>query len=385
MAQSHARRPGEPRRRRRHPRSRKLLARYFTLTGWSEALLDAGARSVGVVQRFHRDLTLQRGGVRYLFRRRGLAAAVRQGAVPDLVHVNGLIFPACVWRLRRALPSDRAVVAQDHGNRLDPSHRGVVPGVRRALWRRGLRAADAFLFTSADQAGPWRLAGLIDAAQPVYEAIESGTTIRAAARAAAREVSLVAGSPALLWVGRLDENKDPLTVLAGFERAVAVLPNAQLTMVYGDDRLLSSVRARIEGSSALNGRVRLVGALPHERMAEFYSAADLFVSGSHHEGSGYALIEACACGAVPVVTHIPSFAALTSSGSLGAAWTPGDAGSFARALIDVSSRDLGAVSRRVAEHAERAFRWPAVGRRAMVVYREVVARRRARTSKGPAA
>ena len=58
-------------------------------------------------------------------------------------------------------------------------------------------------------------------------------------------------------------------------------------------------------------------------MTTFYSAADLFVVGSHHEGSGYALMEACACGAVPVVTGIPTFRLLTGSGSIGALWTPG--------------------------------------------------------------
>ena len=32
------------------------------------------------------------------------------------------------------------------------------------------------------------------------------------------------GDPAMLWVGRLDANKDPLTVLAGFEQALAAIP-----------------------------------------------------------------------------------------------------------------------------------------------------------------
>ena len=48
-------------------------------------------------------------------------------------------------------------------------------------------------------------------------------------------------------------------------------------------------------------------------MAAFYSAADLFVVGSHHEGSGYSLMEACACGAMPVVTDIPTFRLLTAA------------------------------------------------------------------------
>ena len=40
-----------------------LLDRYPTLTGWSEALLAAGAGAVTVVQRFHRDARITRNGV----------------------------------------------------------------------------------------------------------------------------------------------------------------------------------------------------------------------------------------------------------------------------------------------------------------------------------
>jgi hypothetical protein len=41
----------------------ELLDRYFTLTGWSEALRGAGAGSVAVVQRFHRDVRVARNGI----------------------------------------------------------------------------------------------------------------------------------------------------------------------------------------------------------------------------------------------------------------------------------------------------------------------------------
>ena len=109
------------------------------------------------------------------------------------------------------------------------------------------------------------------------------------------------------------------------------------------------MRERVQRSPALRDRVRLVGAVPHDRMAPFYSAADLFVVGSHHEGSGYALMEACACGAVPVVTDIPTFRLLTAGGSVGALWTPGDAAGCARALVDVGRRDLDAERARLAD------------------------------------
>ena len=140
-------------------------------------------------------------------------------------------------------------------------------------------------------------------------------------------------------------------------------------MIFGTGELLEEVRARIARSPALSERVRLAGAVPHERMASFFSAADLFVVGSHHEGSGYSLMEACACGAVPVVTDIPTFRLLTGAGRSGALWTPGDAAACARALVEVGRRDLDAERARLADHFARELSWDAVGKRALEIYR----------------
>jgi glycosyltransferase involved in cell wall biosynthesis len=179
----------------------------------------------------------------------------------------------------------------------------------------------------------------------------------------------------LVPLGRLNANKDPLTVLEGFARTLGDLPGATLAMIYTEDDLLAAVRQRVQRSPALRERVRLIGAVPHHEMASFYSAADLFIVGSHHEGSGYSLMEACACGAVPVVTDIPTFRLLTGAGSVGALWTPGDADQCARALADVGHRDLDAERARLADHFARELSWSAVGRRALEIYDDVVARR----------
>src|SRR3954447_4188630 len=125
----------------------------------------------------------------------------------------------------------------------------------------------------------------------MYCVMEASTTVRPMPRAAAREASRFRGSPAILWIGRLNANKDPLTLLAGFERALSTLEAATLTMIYGEDDLLDAVRQRVLGSPALKDRARLIGAVPHAQIASSLSAADLFVVGSHHEGSGYALME----------------------------------------------------------------------------------------------
>ena len=347
----------------------ELLERYFTLTGWSEALVRAGAGTVAVVQRFHRDARVTRHGVDYIFRRARMRVAVA-ACRPDIAHVNGLIFPAQTWRLRRALDRSCALVVQNHS---DGGPIGRAP-LFRLLGRAARRAADAYLFAADEHALPWRQAGFLAPGRPTYQVMEAGTRLQPVARAAAQEESGVRGSPAILWVGRLNANKDPLTALEGFERGLSDLPGATLTMIYSEDDLLTAVRERMRRSPALAARVRLVGPVPHDRMAFFYSAADLFVVGSHHEGSGYSLMEACACGAVPVVTDIPTFRLLTGGGSVGALWRSGDAIDCARALAEAGRRDLEAERARLADHFERNVSWSAVGRRALEIYGEVLDR-----------
>ena len=125
---------------------------------------------------------------------------------------------------------------------------------------------------------------------------------------------------------------------------------------------------------AAAGAGRLAVVQRFHRTAAYFSAADLFVVGSHHEGSGYALMEACACGAVPVVTDLPTFRLLT--GGAGALWSTGDAAAFASALADVGVRDLQIERARLADHFARELTWDAVGRRALEIYEEVLSRRR---------
>ena len=280
-----------------------------------------------------------------------------------------MIFPARTRLLRRVLPESSALVVQNHS--------GGVPLGRaplfRLLGRLNRGTADGYLFAAGEHAAAWRDAGFIAPRQPIYQVMEASTTLAPVARDAAQRTTGIDGDPAVLWVGRLNANKDPMTILAGFERALGALPNATLTMIYGGAELLGDVRRRVNASAPLRERVRLAGAVRHEEMPAFFSAADLYVGGSHHEGSGYALIEACACGAVPVVTDIPTFRLIT--GGAGALWPPGDADAFARVLVEVARRPLDAERTRLSEHFTRELTWPAIGRRALAIYQEVVARR----------
>lgn len=349
----------------RLPTPEALLARYTTLTGWSEALVEAGAARVSVVQRFAVSARVTKHGVDYWFVD-GAPARAAAALRPDIVHVNGLGFPMQAWRLRQALP-DAAIVLQHRAGGLprDP--------LRRAISRAGLRRADGFLFSATGLARPWQIARLIEARQPIYEVVGGSTHFRPVA--GAESSGGLPGDPAVLWVGRLNANKDPLTVLDGFDRVLSILPDAHLTVVYSTAELLPLVRARIDGRSSLRSRVHLAGQVAPRELESFYSAADLFVLGSHHESTGFAAIEALACGATPVLTDIPAFRVVTADGAVGALWPPGDAGALAEALIEMACRRSAARRREMRARFEAELSWTVIGRRAMAAYRDVLRRR----------
>lgn len=375
-----------------------LLERYATLTGWCDALREAGATSVSVVHRFHRDAVVHRDHVEYRFCRdasgphpsawtgsTALAATVC-ASKPDVVHVNGLGFPMQTWRLRQRVPPATALVVQDHANGPPRPFTGAWTGrMRYAVRRRAMRAPDGFFFASLAQAQPWLAHGLIGSGQRVCAVGEASTRLRPLCIEDARRMTGGAGRPAILWVGRLNANKDPLCVVEAFAEMLHTFPMAVLTMLFGSDELLGAVRQRIEADRRLAAAVRLVGRVPHLLMASYYSAADLFVLGSHHEGSGYALIEACACGLSPAVTDIPPFRTLTGGGHIGRLWPVGDARACARALTELAA-DVGPSQRAVVRgHFQRALSWPAVARQAMAAYAQIARdRHRVRPGRGEA-
>ena len=362
----------------------ETLARFTTLTGWASAVRSNGAEAVTVCQRFPADAVIERDGVRYQFcldRGRPVPGRSTRGtrhlhhamldAEPDVVHVNGVLFPEFIRGLRAALPARVALVVQDHGG-FDPA---AASALARVWIRRGLAAADTVLVSSPGQAGVIRRCGVAPPETLVTDVMESSTLLRPMPRSAARAAMKMTGMPALLWVGRLNANKDPLTVLRGATTWFRTWPTATLTMVFQSGDLDRSVRELVAATPELARRVTLVGAVPHDRLAEYYSAADLFVLGSHHEGSGYAVIEALACGAAPVVTDIAPFRALTNHGSVGALWEAGNASAFADALTRAMTRSLARQRMDARELFERAFSWPVIGRRAVGIYREVMASR----------
>jgi glycosyltransferase involved in cell wall biosynthesis len=262
-------------------------------------------------------------------------------------------------------------------------------GIAGLAQRRGLRVADGFLFAARGLADEWVTRGGIPPDRPLFEIMEGSTDFEVRDRPSTRRRTGLVGSPVFLWVGRLDANKDPLTVLDGFATILDELPRARLYMAYGaNSPLLPRVEATIAGSEGLRRAVRLLGTVPHRDLEAVYNSADYFLLGSRHEGSGFALAEAMACGVVPIVTDIPSFRVMTARGATGALWPPGSPEGLVEAARAVVARDRAELSAAARDVFVRNLSYPAIGRRALDAYRSAMRTRvpssRSRRSAAPA-
>jgi glycosyltransferase involved in cell wall biosynthesis len=351
----------------------RLLHEWPSLVDVAEAACLAGVR-VTVVQTCAHTQTLERNGVRYHFFPFGRAATTVGTADPfgellrkaaaDVLHVHGLGFAHEVLSLAAIAPGI-PIVLQDHASR--------PPRLwRRRLWRRAFGAASGLSFCSLEQAQPFARAGLIPAKTRVYEIPECPSRFTTGAQAAARRATGLEGDPCLLWVGHLDQNKDPLTVLDGVSEAVRQLPGLQLWCCFATAPLLPMVQRRISSDPRLRHRVHLLGRVQHERIEQLMRAADLFVLGSHREGSGYSLIEALACGLSPAVTDIPSFRSLTGAGAVGALWPCGAADKCAAALVSLAAQPRSAARAAARAQFDKELSFEAVGRKLASVYRDLL-------------
>lgn len=338
---------------------------WYPVAYVAEAVAQAGNR-VTVVQAFREDFALEQRGVRYHFLSpfgRAFESLVA-GLDADVFHIHGLEFSREMQALRKLAPAVPFFV-QDHANRPPrPWH--------RPRWRQGLKLAGAFSFCARSQAHRFEERRLLPGDAGIFEISESSSDFTPGDRDAARATTGLTGDPCLLWVGHLDANKDPLTVLDGVSLAVKQLPDLRLYCAYLGAPLLAEVQQRIARDPALAGRVHLLGRIAHADMERYLRAADLFVLGSHREGSGCALMEAMACGLAPVITDIPSFRALTGGGEFCRLWKAGDAQSLRDALVSIRLQPAAALRAATRARFDTTVSFEAIGQQFTKAYRHAL-------------
>ena len=285
----------------------------------------------------------------------------------DVFHVHGLMFNQDARQLRAQFPQV-PILLQDHAD-------GLPRFWRRGRMRRAMAAVDGVAFCALEQAAPFIASRIIHRRTIALEIPECSSRFSPGDKTEARRLTGLHGNPALLWIGHLNENKDPLTVLDAVAASLPDFPDLQFWCCYGTSPLLAEMQRRLAGNAGLAARVHLLGKVPHERVEILLRAADLFVSASHREGSGVSLIEAMACGLPPVVTDIPSFNVLTGQGMIGALWDCGRADSLSQALSSVAARLGCDETARTRAHFDAELSFAAVGRKLGQAYRTLLSNR----------
>ena len=152
--------------------------------------------------------------------------------------------------------------------------------------------------------------------------------------------------------------------------ALTDLPGLTLWIVGGGPE-----RGRLEALARdLNvaGRVRFLGVVPHERMPEVYSAADVLVLASEREGWPNVLLEAMACGTRVVTTKVSDVSDLVNTPAAGNRVAERSAGRLAQAIREILTVPLPREATRL--HAQ-GFTWEATTRGQIELFKEILRRR----------
>jgi glycosyltransferase involved in cell wall biosynthesis len=274
---------------------------------------------------------------------------------PDIILIHGMDFPLQVIQLRLMMGSRVRIIAQSHGNKMPK-------GYQKILQRIADRCIDAYFFTSRQMGEPWLTEKLIVAEKKMHEVMVGSSVFYPADQQTARNKMGISGHPVFLWVGRLDENKDPLTVVRAFLRYNAVYAEAKLYMIYQTDELLQEVKDLLE-KNVFKTSVILIGKVLHADMQHWFNSADFFIAGSHFEVFGAAVSEAMSCGCIPVVTNIPSFQKITGNAACGLLYKAGDEESLVTALQQTAKMHILEERKKVLRHFEQHLSFDAIARK----------------------
>jgi D-inositol-3-phosphate glycosyltransferase len=193
----------------------------------------------------------------------------------------------------------------------------------------------------------------------------------------------------VLFVGRLQPLKGPDVALRAMAEAVRrdprTMSNAVLAVVGGPSGRASEAGreevpslVKLAASEGISDRVLFFPPQPHERLVEFYSAADVLLMPSRSESFGLVALEAQACGTPVLASAVGGLRYVVRDGASGFLVGGQAPRAFADRILAILGDErlarrlsLGALS-----HAGR-FSWDATASEIRGVYEEVARRKAA--------
>ncbi len=272
---------------------------------------------------------------------------------PDIVIISSFHFPIQLIQLSLILGEKVKIIVQNHAEK-------PFRGIKKYLQRLADKFIDAYFFAASAIGAKWVSNGNIGSQKKIYEIMEGSSVFYPVDKLFAKSKTQISGDPVFLWAGRLNENKDPLTVVKAFLKFSAIHPSARLYMIYQTTELLNQVKNVIAENKNYNNSIVLLGAMQHAEMLYWFNSADFLISGSHYEGSGIVVCEAMSCGCVPIVTNIPSFRTITANGDCGFLYEPGNEKALLDALLKTREVDLQEKRKKALQHFEKHLSFKAI-------------------------
>ena len=219
-------------------------------------------------------------------------------------------FPLQVIQLKKTLGNK----VKDHCAK---SCRTTIPvAAKYILQKLADKYITAYMFTSTEMAKSWVSQKIISSEKKVWGIMEASSAFTAIDKSLAKSKVKINGSPVFLFVGRLDNNKDPIKVVRSFLQYNRQQPSSKLYMLYHTTELLDKINEIISKANNKDA-IALVGKVNHDEMPYWYSSADFIISASHYEAGGVAVCEGMSCGCIPILTSIAPFKKVTANETCG--------------------------------------------------------------------
>jgi glycosyltransferase involved in cell wall biosynthesis len=337
------------------------IERIKAYTGILEAL--AKDNQVISIEQIDYDGEYVKEGVRYYFKRfahpgslfpRKLHKFIKSQQ-PDVVIIQSLHYPLQIVQLRLTLGRKTKIIIQNHAER-------PFTGIKKYLQKLADHFTDAYLFASHELGTDWVRSGNLASTTKIHEVMEVSSVFFPIDKVVAKQKTGVKGDVTFLWVGRLNENKDPLTVVKAFLKFAESQPSVCLYMIYHTEELLEELQ-QLLNQSTQKDQVKLVGSVPNAELLYWYNSADIILSGSHYEGSGTAVCEAMSCGCMPLVTDISSFRMITDKGKCGLLYQAGNENALLAALRQTTKIDISEKQKLSLEYFRSTLSFEAIAHR----------------------
>ncbi len=139
-------------------------------------------------------------------------------------------------------------------------------------------------------------------------------------------------SRVILTVCRLDKNKGVDVLI----KSLRILNSNDVNLFIVGEGLERNALRELSVALGIRKNVTFLGFRKKEELLELYNLADLFALASYSEGMPRVLIEAMACGCIPIVTNVGDATAVVVDGFNGFIVNPGDYEKIAERTKEIS-------------------------------------------------